>query len=66
MHHEDKAGVNTLPQRLDRLKTLKTLPVRPIVIFITNRPGAFDPAIARRAGTVLWIERPTAEAREAI
>lgn len=63
MHHEDKAGVNTLLQRLDRLKTL---PVRPIVIFITNRPGAVDPAIARRAGTVLRFERPTAEAREAI
>lgn len=63
MHHEDKAGVNTLLQRLDRLKTL---PVRPIVIFITNRPGAVDPALARRAGTVLRFERPSLDAREAI
>lgn len=63
MHHEDKAGVNTLLQRLDRLKTL---PVRPIVIFITNRPEAIDPALARRAGTVLHFERPTLEGREAI
>ena len=63
MHHEDKAGVNTLLQRLDRLKTL---PVRPIVIFITNRPGAIDPALARRAGTVLHFERPNLAAREAI
>ncbi len=63
MHHEDKAGVNTLLQRLDRLKTL---PVRPIVIFITNRPGAIDPALARRAGTVLQFERPTLAGRDAI
>jgi SpoVK/Ycf46/Vps4 family AAA+-type ATPase len=63
MHHEDKAGVNTLLQRLDRLKTL---PVRPIVIFITNRIGAIDPAIARRAGVILRFDRPTLKAREAI
>ncbi|MDP9025060.1 MAG: ATP-binding protein [Candidatus Eremiobacteraeota bacterium] len=63
MHHEDKAGVNTLLQRLDHLKTL---PVRPVVVFITNRAGAVDPAIARRAGTVLRFERPAADAREAI
>jgi len=63
MHHEDKAGVNTLLQRLDRLKTMR---VRPTVIFITNRPGAVDPAIARRAGIVLRFERPLMQARKAI
>jgi hypothetical protein len=63
MHHEDKAGVNTLLQRLDHLKMVL---VRPTVIFITNRAGALDPAIARRAGSVLHFERPTAAAREAI
>lgn len=63
MHHEDKAGVNTLLQRLDRLKTLQ---VRPVVIFITNRIGAIDPALARRAGAILRFNRPTQKAREAI
>jgi|HubBroStandDraft_6_1064221.scaffolds.fasta_scaffold73410_2 AAA+ superfamily predicted ATPase len=63
MHHEDKAGVNTLLQRLDHLKMLE---VRPMVLFITNRAGALDPAIARRAATVLHFERPTERAREVI
>jgi AAA+ superfamily predicted ATPase len=40
MHHEDKAGLNTLLQRLDKLR-LTRLPIA--ALFITNRPEALDP-----------------------
>jgi AAA+ superfamily predicted ATPase len=51
MHHEDKAGLNTLLQRLDKLR-LTRLSIA--ALFITNRPDALDPAIRRRAA----LERP--------
>lgn len=60
MHHEDKAGLNTVLQRLDNLR-LTRLPLA--VIFITNRPDALDPAIRRRAALRLTFERPNDEAR---
>ncbi len=60
MHHEDKAGLNTVLQRLDNLRLVK-LPLA--VIFITNRPDALDPAIRRRAALRLNFERPDEEAR---
>jgi SpoVK/Ycf46/Vps4 family AAA+-type ATPase len=56
MHHEDKAGLNTVLQRLDNLRILR-LPIA--VLFITNRPDALDPAIRRRAALDLLFERPT-------
>jgi AAA+ superfamily predicted ATPase len=56
MHHEDKAGLNTLLQRLDNLR-LQRLAIA--VIFITNRPNALDPAIRRRAALNLFFERPS-------
>ena len=55
MHHEDKAGLNTLLQRLDKLRLTK-LPIA--ALFITNRPEALDPAIRRRAALDLHFERP--------
>ncbi len=55
MHHEDKAGLNTLLQRLDKLRLTK-LPIA--ALFITNRPEALDPAILRRAALDLHFERP--------
>jgi SpoVK/Ycf46/Vps4 family AAA+-type ATPase len=58
MHHEDKAGLNTLLQRLDNLR-LAGLTIA--VIFITNRPDALDPAIRRRAALDLFFERPADE-----
>jgi AAA+ superfamily predicted ATPase len=60
MHHEDKAGLNTLLQRLDNLR-LTGLAIA--VIFITNRPDALDPAIRRRAALALFFERPADEVR---
>lgn len=63
MHHEDKAGLNTVLQRLDNLR-LARLPLA--VIFITNRPDALDPAIRRRAALRLAFERPNDKARAEI
>jgi hypothetical protein len=55
MHHEDRAGINTLLQRLDGLR-LNPLPIA--VLFITNRPDALDPAIRRRVALELRFTRP--------
>ena len=63
MHHEDKAGLNTLLQRLDNLR-LASVPLA--ALFITNRPQALDSAISRRAALKLKCERPTPEVRELI
>jgi SpoVK/Ycf46/Vps4 family AAA+-type ATPase len=58
MHHEDKAGLNTLLQRIDGLRISKR---RIAVIFITNRPDALDPAIRRRSALRLSFGRPGEE-----
>jgi AAA+ superfamily predicted ATPase len=55
MHHEDKAGLNTLLQRIDGLRLSGR---RMAVLFITNRPDALDPAIRRRAALRLSFRRP--------
>lgn len=55
MHHEDKAGLNTLLQRIDGLRQGNR---RIAVIFITNRPDALDPAIRRRSALRLTFGRP--------
>jgi AAA+ superfamily predicted ATPase len=63
MHHEDKAGLTTLLQRLDNLR-LTRLPI--VTLFITNRPDALDPAVRRRAALDLHFERPTDDIRAQI
>jgi len=63
MHHEDKAGMNTLLQRIDNLRMGNR---RLAVIFITNRPEALDPAVHRRAALRLTFDRPNDEVRAAI
>lgn len=60
MHHEDKAGLNTLLQRIDGLRLGKR---RIAVIFITNRPEALDSAVRRRAALRLSFGRPDEEVR---
>jgi len=60
MHHEDKAGLNTLLQRIDGLRLGKR---RVAVIFVTNRPDALDPAVRRRAALRLSFRRPSDEVR---
>ena len=60
MHHEDRAGVNAFIRGVDRLGNGK-LPAA--VIMCTNRPGALDPAVRRRAADVLIFARPDEEQR---
>jgi AAA+ superfamily predicted ATPase len=60
MHHEDKAGVNAFIRGIDRIANAK-LPAA--VLMCTNRLGALDPAVRRRAADVLSFARPTDEQR---
>lgn len=60
MHHEDKAGVNAFIRGIDSLGNGK-FPAA--VIMCTNRPGALDPAITRRAAEIIIFKRPTDEGR---
>ena len=57
MHHEDRAGVNAFIRGIDRLANAN-LPAA--VIMCTNRLGALDPAIQRRAADILSFARPDA------
>jgi len=59
-HHEDKSGVNTILQHLDGLRAENA---QVAVVAITNRIGVLDPAVLRRATSVLTFRRPTAEQR---
>lgn len=55
MHHEDRAGVNAFIRGVDRIGN-GALPAA--VIMCTNRLGALDPAVKRRAADILIFERP--------
>lgn len=55
MHHEDRAGVNAFIRGIDRIGNGR-LPAA--VIMCTNRLGALDPAVRRRAADILTFERP--------
>jgi SpoVK/Ycf46/Vps4 family AAA+-type ATPase len=60
MHHEDRAGVNALIRGIDSLSKAN-LPI--ITIMCTNRLGAIDPAIKRRAVSIFEFGRPSREQR---
>ena len=63
MHHEDRAGVNAFIRGIDRIGK-GHLPAA--VIMCTNRLGALDPAIRRRAADILTFERPNETQRHAV
>ena len=63
MHHEDRAGVNAFIRGVDRLANSK-LPAA--VIMCTNRLGALDPAVRRRAADILTFSRPDDDQRSAV
>jgi SpoVK/Ycf46/Vps4 family AAA+-type ATPase len=63
MHHEDRAGVNAFIRGVDRISNSR---VPAAVIMCTNRLGALDPAVRRRAADILTFERPNAEQRHAV
>ena len=60
MHHEDRAGVNALIQGIDHIRG-SSFPI--LVVFCTNRLGAIDPAIKRRAAFIHTFFRPNFEQR---
>jgi AAA+ superfamily predicted ATPase len=63
MHHEDRAGVNAFIRGVDRLAEQR-LPAA--VILCTNRLGAIDPAVQRRAAAIFEFVRPNATQRRAV
>ena len=63
MHHEDRAGVNAFIRGVDQLGNGK-LPAA--VVMCTNRPGALDPAVRRRAAEILSFTRPDAARRHEV
>jgi len=59
-HHEDKAAVNTLIQRIDDIRALGGC----VLVFLcTNRVDALDPAILRRAAVHEEFLRPGPDER---
>lgn len=60
MHHEDRAGVNSLIRGVDDIAA-ERLPVA--VVMCTNRLDAIDPAVRRRAAAVFEFSRPSREQR---
>jgi len=63
MHHEDRAGVNALIRGISQIATEAR---GVLVIMCTNRVGALDPAIRRRAAAEFEFTRPNDEQRNAI
>jgi len=63
MHHEDRAGVNAFIRGIDRLGNGK-LPAA--IIMCTNRIGALDPAVKRRAADILTFDRPNDAQRRSV
>ena len=55
MHHEDRAGVDALIRGINSLVEQK-LPI--LVVLATNRLGAIDPAVRRRAAATFVFDRP--------
>ncbi|MBK8270707.1 MAG: AAA family ATPase [Planctomycetes bacterium] len=60
-HHEDKVAVNTIIQRIDDLRRHGG---RVLVFLRTNRGGALDPAVVRRAARIEQFDRPDERERE--
>lgn len=60
-HHEDKVAVNTIIQKVDDLRRQCG---RVLVFLCTNRAGALDPAIVRRAAVREQFNRPGDQERE--
>ena len=63
MHHEDRAGVDALLAGVDSLAG-EQVPV--LVVLCTNREGALDPAVLRRAAATFTFHRPDDSQRRAV
>lgn len=60
LHQEEKAGTNTLIQKIDQVRAQRG---RVLVILCTNRLRALDPAVVRRAARLEEFARPSDEER---
>lgn len=60
MHHEDRAGVNALIRGIDSIRKER---IPALAVMCTNRLGALDPAVRRRAAATFEFARPDAAAR---
>lgn len=60
MHHEDRAGVNSLIRGIDDIAKSK---LAGLIIMCSNRLDSIDPAIRRRAAAVFEFARPGKELR---
>jgi len=63
MHHEDRAGVDAFLAGVDSLAGAH-LPV--LVVLCTNRVGALDPALMRRAAATFIFARPSDQQRRTV
>ncbi|MFD3456987.1 AAA family ATPase [Streptomyces sp. NPDC058691] len=63
MHHEDRAGVDAFLAGIDSLAGAQ-IPV--IVVLCTNRVGALDPAVMRRAAATFTFTRPDDRQRRVV
>jgi AAA+ superfamily predicted ATPase len=63
MHHEDRAGVNSLIRGVDEVAA-ERLPIA--IVMCTNRLDAIDPAVHRRAAAVFEFRRPDRQQRIAV
>jgi AAA+ superfamily predicted ATPase len=63
MHHEDRAGVNAFLAGVDEFAGTGT-PL--LVVLCTNRLGALDPALRRRAAAIFEFGRPDDEQRHQV
>jgi AAA+ superfamily predicted ATPase len=59
-HHEDRVGVNSLIQKVDDARQLRG---RLFIMLCTNRVGALDPAMMRRASLLERFDRPSDDER---
>jgi AAA+ superfamily predicted ATPase len=59
-HHEDRVGVNTVIQKIDDARRLNG---RLLIVLCTNRFGALDPAVIRRAALIEEFDRPSEQER---
>ena len=60
MHHEDRAGVNALIRGIDDIALGR---FAGLIIMCSNRLGALDPAIRRRAAAIFEFKRPSLDLR---
>ena len=63
MHHEDRAGVDAFLAGVDSLAGAH-VPV--LVVLCTNRVGALDPAVMRRAAAIFNFARPDDDQRRVV